>query len=62
MDPPPWTLSIGQPLRPTDGAREYSAAEWASQRERFTQLYIVEDKTLAEARKSMQSLYGFSAT
>jgi hypothetical protein len=62
MDPTPWTLSIGQPLRPTEGAREHSVAEWESQRERFIQLYVVEDKTLAEVRKSMQSLYGFSAT
>jgi hypothetical protein len=41
---------------------EHSTLEWEKQRERFTQLYNEEDRTLSEVRSMMESLYGFTAT
>jgi hypothetical protein len=43
-------------------SRDHTTAEWESYREPFTQLYVVEDKTLAEVRAEMEFLYGFHAT
>jgi hypothetical protein len=37
-------------------------AEWEAQRERFTYLYMVEDKKLSEVRETMAALYGFHPT
>jgi hypothetical protein len=50
------------PPRLMSGAGDHSAKDWEKQRERFTQLYVTEDKTLRESMEIMERLYGFNAT
>jgi len=58
MDPE--TPAIAHPeLSPS---REHTADEWESYRERFTQLYMVEDKALPDVRRVMESRHDFHAT
>ena len=42
--------------------REHSAQTWENHRERFTQLYSVENRSLGEVITVMQNEYGFTAT
>lgn len=42
--------------------REHSAQTWGSLRERITQLYSTEDRSLDEVITVIQSEYGFTAT
>jgi hypothetical protein len=41
---------------------EHSAQIWESHRERITQLYWEENRSLDEAMTVMQNVYGFKAT
>jgi hypothetical protein len=49
-------------LFPPAQSREHASFVWESLRDRFTQLYSVENKALAEVMRTLQIEHGFVAT
>ncbi|CZR66440.1 uncharacterized protein PAC_16341 [Phialocephala subalpina] len=48
-------------IAPAASAQKHSLAQWEARRERFTYLYLVEDRTLSEVKETMATQYGFRA-